>query len=747
MIDRALERGFYRFEWNFKRQNNDVFTAEVALSPTVHKGKTAVYCSWRDISKQKQLEADRDAAEKKLQLSSRVFHNTHEGIMITDAKHKIVDVNPAFSEITGYNHSEVIGKNIDMLSSNLQDPEFFKDIEQSVKTHGYWQGEVWNRKKDGEIFAELLTISTLLDQDQQIINYVSVFADITESKQQQEKLQLLAHYDVLTQLPNRTLFIDRFEQAIAYSKRSQTLLAVCFLDLDNFKPVNDNYGHETGDKLLIEIANRISSCIRDIDTVSRQGGDEFAILLGDIHNQAQCEETVQRLLAALEKPIVIDDLPHTISASIGVTIYPLDQGELDLLLRHADHAMYQAKQSGRNCYALFNAEHDKQAIQKHHRLNEIEQALINHELQLYYQPKVNMQTGKVFGMEALLRWIHPEKGLIPPLAFLPIISDTALEIKVGNWVINQALMQLEAWQQQNITIEVSVNISSHHLLSQDFFTELEKALAQVPSVNSNYLELEILESSALGDLDEVCSIIKICQEALGVNVALDDFGTGYSSLTHLRHLSANTIKIDQSFTKKMLDDPSDFSIIKGVISLAQAFNRKIIAEGVETTEQGLMLLHMDCQQAQGYSIAKPMPAKEVPEWLMSDYVNATWTEYGNKKYSDKEKKIQLFRLVSEQWKNCFVKNIQASPENAKDWPISNHKKCSCGLWIKHTKQEALFAEEKMDWLEQQHTALHTIADNLFIQYQTQQCEEQADLTEFLEAFDNMALFWEDDNIA
>jgi len=660
---------------------------------------------------------DRKEAQEKLQLSSRVFSDTHEGITITDDKMNIIDVNPAFCDITGYSREEVLGRNPRILSSGKQSPEFYQDMWQHINEQGHWQGEMWNRKKDGELYAELLTISALKDELENVVNYVGIFTDITSSKKQQEQLSLMAHYDVLTGLPNRALFTDRFTQAIAHSKRTEHQLAVCFLDLDNFKPVNDNYGHEAGDQLLIEVAKRITANIREEDTVSRQGGDEFALLLNDIESFAQCEQTLQRIHYALAKPFLIDDTPHKITASSGVTLYPRDDSDIDTLLRHADQAMYQAKLEGKHRYHLFNPEHDQRTIEKHHQLDEIEQALANNEFQLYYQPKVNMVTGKVFGAEALIRWIHPEKGLIPPLDFLPLIDNTELEIKVGNWVINQALSQLDAWNQQGIQIEVSINIASHHLLSETFFTELESALVKYSSVDSQCLQLEILESSALGDLNAISTIIETCQGALGVKVALDDFGTGYSSLTHLRCLPANTIKIDQSFVRDMLDDPSDYAIIDGIIGLSDSFNREVIAEGVETTKHGLMLLMMGCNEAQGYGISRPLPADNFPQWLEGYTPNQEWRLCGNKHRSTKENKVELFRLITDHWRDTFINNIQSPPDGVEHWPIMNSRHCPCGTWIKRAKQEQLFEGEGLSQLNNAHEALHLVAQALQYQYQ------------------------------
>jgi len=670
----------------------------------------------RSLASRASIELEKINSEQKLQLSARVFNNIHEGIVITSADKLIIDVNPAFCQITGYSREDAIGQNPDILSSGKQSPENYQDMWDQIDTHDHWQGEVWNRKKSGEIYAELLTISVLRDDEDNIVNYVGVFTDITSSKKQQEQLSLMAHYDVLTGLPNRALFVDRFHQAIAHSNRTEQQLAVCFVDLDNFKPVNDNFGHEVGDQLLIEVAKRIKASIREEDTVSRQGGDEFALLLSDIESFSQCEQTLQRIHHVLAQPYFIDDYPHKVTASSGVTLYPHDDGDIDTLLRHADQAMYQAKLAGKHRYHLFNPEHDQRTIQKHHQLEEIDRALANNEFQLYYQPKVNMVTGKVFGAEALIRWIHPKKGLIPPLDFLPIIEETDVEIKIGNWVINQALEQLDIWVNQNINLEVSVNIASHHLLSESFFTELDTALAKHPSVDSKYLQLEILESSALGDLNAISTIIETCQGALGVNVALDDFGTGYSSLTHLRSLPVDTIKIDQSFVRDLLDDPSDYAIIDGVIGLAKSFNRQLIAEGVETTNHGLMLLAMGCEEAQGYGIAKPMPTDAFLLWLNHYTPNLEWQQSASKYRTTKENNLTLFRLKANHWKELLIHNIQSSPDDVDHWPIMNSKHCPCGAWIQRAQQEQSFDEGGLKQLSEAHEALHLIARTHHVHY-------------------------------
>lgn len=681
----------------------------------------------------------RKLAEEKLQLSSRVFSDTHEGIMITNSQQRIVDINPAFSQITGYSREDIIGETPRTLSSGKQSPQFYKDMWKSVTELGHWQGEVWNKTKQGELYAELLSISSLKNDHNEVTHYVGVFSDITSSKRQQEQLKLMAHYDVLTKLPNRALFVDRFNQSIAHSIRTGYQLAVCFLDLDDFKPVNDNYGHDVGDRLLIEVAERITNCIREEDTVSRQGGDEFAILLNDVKSVLQYEVTMDRIHQALALPYLVDGIEHNVTASSGVTLYPSDDGDIDTLLRHADHAMYQSKLSGKHRTQLYSPDSDQRIIQQNNHLEEIEQALVNNEFQLYYQPKVNMVTGAVFGAEALIRWIHPEKGLIPPLDFLPFIDGTSLEIRVGEWVINEALQQLDYWQQQGVLLEISINISSNHLLSPSFAVALENNLAKYSSINSQYVQLEVLESSALGDVKKINNIIESCQNRLGVSFALDDFGTGYSSLTHLRSLPVNTIKIDQSFVRDILDDPSDYSIIDGVIALTKSFNRNVIAEGVETTEHGLMLLLMGCEEAQGYGIAKPMPADIFSQWLSHYTPNQSWLLCGHKYRNNKENRLEIFRLISNQWKDKLRMKISSLPDDISLWPIIDSQLCHCGNWIYREKKKQLFEKVNIERLEQAHNKVHLISHAMQSQFQEGNIDTARTTFADLElAFDHMS---------
>lgn len=660
---------------------------------------------------------DRKKAEEELRLSKEVFENTLEGIMITNREGIIVDVNPAFNRITGYAREEVIGHNPSILNSGRQDANFYAAMWRELSEFGHWKGEVWNRNKSGEIYAELLSISSLKDEHGNNEFYVGIFSDITHSKEQQEQLSRMAHYDVLTGLPNRALFADRFNQAIMHSQRNQKLLAVCFIDLDNFKPVNDNFGHETGDQLLVEVAKRLLDSVRGDDTVSRLGGDEFALLLNDVNSEKECMRTLDRILHKLEMPFLINGQSHYISASIGSTLYPSDDEDVDTLLRHADQAMYQAKLTGKHRYHLFDSAHDKVVTQKQVLQDQVKKALYADELTLFYQPKVNMATGDVFGVEALLRWQHPEKGLIPPLEFLPYLSSSELEIEVGEWVINHAIQQLHDWSSQGINLEISVNIASHHLQQASFVSRLAYALEEYPELDAGKLQLEVLESSVLGDLEKIRQTIQACQTELGVSVSLDDFGTGYSSLTHLRSFTADIVKIDKSFIEDMLDDPNDYVIVDGVIGLAESFGHEVIAEGVESSEHGLMLLAMGCQLAQGFGIARPMPAADIPGWLSHYQPDPSWLDYGRHVTSLASNKALLLQLTVDRWYQKFVAKIQSEPDASLSWPILDKTSCHCGMWIEAAEKERIFKASTLARLDAAHETFHSVADELFDLYQ------------------------------
>ena len=570
---------------------------------------------------------ERKQAEQSLQRSANVFTFAREGILITDADGTIEEVNEAFTRITGYPRGEVIGKNPRILKSGRQSPEFYAGMWRALREVGHWSGEVWNRKRNGDIYAEMLTVSAVHDADGRVRNYVSLFSDITPIKENQQLLEHIAHYDTLTSLPNRVLLADRLQHAMAQSQRRGLSLAVVFLDLDGFKTVNDTHGHDVGDDLLIALAERMKTALREGDTLARIGGDEFIAVLVDLEQPQDCEPVLDRILQATSSSVTLTlptgNLVLQVSASLGITLYPQDGADADQLMRHADQAMYQAKQAGKNRYRMFDVELDA-AVQNHHEaMIGIRRGLAQREFVLYYQPKVNMRTGTVVGAEALIRWQHPEKGLLAPGQFLPGVEHDAVGLALGEWVIETALRQMSLWHGMGLHIPVSVNVGAYQLQHAGFAHRLGELLAAQPAVKASDLELEVLETSAMQDMARVADAMRDCQ-GMGVKFALDDFGTGYSSLTYLRRLHAETLKIDQSFVRDMLIDTEDLEIVSGVIGLARSFGRTVIAEGVETLAHGQRLMELGCDLAQGYGIARPMSAEQFPAWMTRWQTQPIW---------------------------------------------------------------------------------------------------------------------------
>lgn len=582
--------------------------------------------------------SERQAAEERQRLASAVFRHAHEGILITDAKARIVDVNAAFTEITGYRRDEVIGHNPRLLSSGRQDETFYAAMWARLDTHGYWTGEIWNRRKDGQEYPELLSISAVQDVAGKVQNYVALFYDITQQKAQQKRLEHIAYYDALTDLPNRVLLGDRLRHAMKHVERHQLQLAVVYLDLDGFKEINDTHGHEVGDHVLVEVATRLRHAIREEDSVARIGGDEFVVILSDLADPGSCVQLLPRLLHAAAAPIELGGATLQVSASLGVTLYPPivgsaqpadhlhhDRPDPDQLLRQADQAMYQAKLAGKNRYHVFDAEQDRNIRGQIECLEAIGRALRERELVLYYQPKVNMRSGAVIGCEALVRWPQADGSVRLPGEFLPLIENHPLAVELDEWVMDEALDQLERWHDEGLALTVSVNLSAQQLQRDDFVARLQEILARHPRIDPGMLVIEVLETTALMDLARISQVIRTAQ-ALGVVFALDDFGTGYSSLDYLKNLPARQLKIDHSFVRNMLDDRDDLAILEGIMGLAAAFSREAVAEGVESVEHGEILLLLGCELAQGYHIARPMPAAQIAAWARDWRPHPLWQQ-------------------------------------------------------------------------------------------------------------------------
>jgi diguanylate cyclase (GGDEF)-like protein/PAS domain S-box-containing protein len=564
--------------------------------------------------------------EEKLELAASVFHNSREGITITGTDGTIIDVNEAFTQITGYSRAEVLGQNPRMLSSGRHNAAHYANMWQCLISKGHWYGEIWNRRKNGEVYAEMLTITTVRDPQGEPKHYVALFSDITTAKEHEQQLEHIAHYDALTSLPNRVLLADRLKQAMLQVQRRAQRLAVVYLDLDGFKAVNDLHGHEAGDHLLMALAVRMKAALREGDTLARIGGDEFVAVLVDLVDATESMPMLNRLLAAASEPVYWNTAVLQVSASLGVTLYPQEGDEeldADQLQRQADQAMYQAKVSGKSCYHFFDATHDRNVRDHHESLERIRCALTAGEMVLHYQPKVNMRTGEVIGVEALIRWQHPQRGLLAPGLFLPGIENHALAVELDEWVIHTVLTQIQSWQDAGLQLPVSINVGARLLQRQDFVQRIQTMLAAHPGVDPRNVELEVLETSALMDIDRVSWSIQECRD-IGVKFSLDDFGTGYSSLAYVKRLPVSQLKIDQSFVRDMLVDNDDLAILRAVMGLAAAFQQGVLAEGVETAEQGIALMQLGCDFAQGYFISRPMPAHDIPAWVSSWKVDATW---------------------------------------------------------------------------------------------------------------------------
>jgi diguanylate cyclase (GGDEF)-like protein/PAS domain S-box-containing protein len=654
----------------------------------------------RDITERKQ-------AEETLRQAASVFEHAREGIMITDPNGVILDVNRAFSRITGFTREDILGKTPRILNSGRQDSAFYAAMWRDLKAVGYWSGEIWNRRKSGEVYAEILTIGTVNDARGRAQRYVALFTDITPLKEHQRQLEHIAHYDALTGLPNRVLLADRLHQAMAQVHRHGAMLAVAYLDLDSFKAVNDAHGHEVGDTLLTQLAGRMKQALRDGDTLARLGGDEFVVVLMDLQDHEACMPIVERLMSAAAEPMRVGDLKLQVSGSLGVTFYPQsEEVDADQLLRQADQAMYQAKQAGKNRFHFFDVEHDRSVRGHHESLGRIRLALSQREFLLHYQPKVRMRTGEVIGAEALIRWRHPERGMLPPGVFLPVIHDHPMAVELGDWVLDTALTQIEAWRRQGLALPVSVNIDALHLQHPDFVARMRDHLAAHPGARPGDLELEVLETSALEDFAKVSAVMLACRD-MGISFALDDFGTGYSSLTYLKRLPAKLLKIDQSFVRDMLDDPEDLSILDGVLGLANAFRRQAIAEGVETLAHGEMLLHMGCELGQGYAIARPMPPEAIPEWLAGWQPDITWRQSAAIGRGDL---AILFAMVDHRaWVANLGRYLRGELTLS---PAMDSHQCRFGRWLDEKGAQRHAEHPAMRRILELHDAIHARAGDL-----------------------------------
>ncbi|NOQ13711.1 MAG: PAS domain S-box protein [Methyloprofundus sp.] len=701
MADGSLD--FVQFNMRYIHPDGGERTLHISTHPTRDElgNLLSIEGLAEDITEQK-------IVQDQQRLAASVFEHSQQSIIITDADNRIIDVNPACLKLTGYTREALLGKNPSIFKSGSQKAEFYIDMWQSLERHGYWQGEIWNRKQSGELFAERLTINTVRNEKGVLQHYVAVASDITYLKEHQANLERLAFKDSLTGLPNRRLLDDRMHQALIQAKRHEKLIAVCYLDLDGFKPINDSYGHKAGDQVLIETALRLEKAVREGDTVIRMGGDEFVLLILDLQTIVELKEVMDRVLSSLTQPFFLTDSGSaTLSASIGITLYPIDKSEANTLLRHADQAMYTAKRQGKNHYRFFDPEEEQRVTADQLIQHEIELALSEQQLRLFYQPMVNMRTGKVAGLEALVRWQHPLKGLLAPGSFLPAIEQTPFIVALGGWVLRQVMLQMRAWRELGINLKVSVNIATQQLEQSDFVESLRALINEFSDVPASQLELEILETAAMYDIGYVSRIMAECS-TLGVNFALDDFGTGYSSLTYLKSLPAKVIKIDQSFVCGLLNNHQDIDIIHGILDLAKAFNRTPVAEGVETIQHGILLLNLGCELAQGYGIAQPMPAEDVPDWLRDFRVPSEWLDSKSSDPSNQEYSLLLMAAEQHRQVSRVLYAIEQQMVSLLPKQITDPQSCEFGRWLANEGELFYGKLDEFSYLRAKYHELHEL---------------------------------------
>ena len=570
----------------------------------------------------------RRIADERLQLAEEVFLNATEGLVIADRTGHIIEVNPAFTRITGYAADEIRGKTPRILNSEANDEVFYARFWRELETSGRWDGECANRRQDGSTYIQYSRIFSIRDMRGDIVRFAAVISDITALKESQHRLERLAYYDELTGLPNRILLTRQMRQAMDKCRQSGRLLGVCCLDLDGFREINERWGLDVGDRLLVQVAQRLSWCAGAGDIVARLGGDEFVVVFADLVDEREANDAVVRLLATSQEPYTLDQARLPITLSVGVSLYPsTGVDEPDVLLRQADQAMYDAKRRGKNRRCFFDVASELRLHERQKDYDRLVEALAGGEFRLHYQPKVSLRSGDVVGVEALLRWQHPERGLLSPQEFLSLIESTELTLPLGEWILREALQQLRRWRLQGLSIGVGVNIFGLHLQRADFVERLADLLRSFPEIDPATLDLEVVETTALENLDEVTARIRGCR-ALGVSFSLDDFGTGYSSLTYLRQLPVDHVKIDRSFVRDMLTHPDDRSFVESIVNMAHTAGRQAVAEGVESIEHGALLIRLGCDYAQGYGIAKPMPAQDLPRWVAQWAVPEIWTAAG-----------------------------------------------------------------------------------------------------------------------
>jgi diguanylate cyclase (GGDEF)-like protein/PAS domain S-box-containing protein len=596
----------WRGQFHNRRKDGTIFWESASISPVrdAEGALTHFIAVKEDITVRKRV-------EDQLRLNATVFDTIGEGILVTDALTRIKTVNPAFTRITGYEPEEVVGRSPSILASGRHDAAFYRELWGALRRTGYWSGEIWNRRKDGRVYPEWLSLAAIRDPQGEIQEYVGVFSDITRRKQDEEQIRRQANYDALTGLPNRTLLVDRLARALAAAHREELKVALLFVDLDRFKGVNDSLGHAVGDELLQQVAGRLRDCLRETDTVARFGGDEFVVMLEGVRHANDAAQVAKKLIADLERPFALVGREVFIGASVGITLYPDDSQDADNMLRNADMAMYRAKDAGRNTYQFFTLTMNEEVQARIELERDLRQALERGQLCLHWQPIVSAVEGRMVAAEALLRWEHPARGQVPPGLFVPLAEDTGLIGPIGRWVMGEAMRQCAQWQREGLRIRANVNLSSRQLALGLEVAELQSLLAE-SGAEPAWLALEITETLMLdGSLSTLRWLEQV--RALGIGLSVDDFGTGYSSLSYLKRYPMDSLKIDRAFVNGLPGDREDASLVQAILALARSLGLKVVAEGVETEAQWHFLRAKGCTLMQGWLFSKAVEPGLIPE--------------------------------------------------------------------------------------------------------------------------------------
>ncbi|WP_338051185.1 EAL domain-containing protein [Propionivibrio soli] len=607
LLERALHGHGAPLEMEVLTAEGSLIAVEAgANAMETSKGQHLVQCVFHDIQQRKQ-------AEQEQKLAALVFETSQESILVTDARGNIISVNGVCQEMNGYSAAELIGQTPRILRSGRHSPEFYAAMWETINATGHWQGEVWNQRRNGEVFPVWLRISVYRDASGKVRNYVGTATDISERLAAQERIRQLAYFDPLTNLPNRRMLQDRAQQALASAEREHKQLALLFLDLDHFKTINDSLGHSAGDRLLREVARRLSASVRRMDTVARLGGDEFVVLLTEATLEGTAE-VARKILDVVARPYPVDQHELGVTPSVGISVFPQDGTDFETLLKHADAAMYRAKESGRNAYQFFTSEMNAAALERLTLENSLRQGIERGEFLLYYQPQVEVSSGRIVGAEALVRWRHPMIGMVPPGKFIPVAEVSGLIVVIGDWVLREACRQNKAWQDEGLPpIRIAVNISSVQFRGGQLEKSVRTVLADT-ALAAEWLELELTEGIVMGGANETIDTLQRLS-SIGVKLAIDDFGTGYSSLSYLKRFPIDKLKIDQSFVRDIVGDPDDWAIATAVISMGHSLRLSVIAEGVEHAEQLEMLESQGCDEVQGYYFSAPLPAEGFAELL------------------------------------------------------------------------------------------------------------------------------------